>query len=46
MEDGGCLSVWTLNNLNLPKSITTGGQFEYTGKVNGVHKFIKIGNQQ
>ena len=42
MQNGGCLSVWTLNNKNLPKNITKGGQFEYTGKVEGVHKFVKI----
>ena len=42
MQEGGSLSVWTLNNANLVKNITRGGQFEYTGKVEGVFKFIKI----
>lgn len=45
MQTGGCLSVWTMNNMNLPKSITKCGQFDYMGKDNGVHKFIKTENQ-
>ncbi len=41
MQTGGNLSVWTLNNSSLPKSITKGGQFEYIGKFGGIHKFTK-----
>jgi protein-L-isoaspartate O-methyltransferase/flavodoxin/Pyruvate/2-oxoacid:ferredoxin oxidoreductase delta subunit len=46
LQDGGCLSVWTLNNMNLIKNITKSGQFEYLCKVEGVYKFIKTTNKQ
>ena len=46
LKPGGILAVWTIAPFWSPQSITQFSSFDYVGKVNGVHRFQKIGRYE